>query len=138
MENMEMVTETVVTEEKVEKKTKVEQFTEIKSLLESVEGTEDLVAFVDAQIASIESRAAKAKARKEAAKAEAVDTLKDAVAAVLTNDYQDIDAILAAIDSEEASRAKVVNRLTKLVNEGVAVKEAAKVDSRKVICYKLA
>ena len=119
----------------VKKVTKKEMFTEIKAVLETVEGSEELVAFVEKQIEALDNEAAKAKERK--AKKVAEDTLKDTVASRLTDEFQTAEAIVDAIGDEEVSKAKVVNRLSKLIADGVAVKEQTKVGDRKVVCYKL-
>ena len=119
----------------VKKVTKKEMFTEIKAVLETVEGSEELVAFVEKQIEALDNEAAKAKERK--AKKVAEDTLKDTVASLLTDEFQTAEAIVDAIGDEEVSKAKVVNRLSKLIADGVAVKEQTKVGVRKVVCYKL-
>lgn len=119
----------------VKKVTKKEMFTEIKAVLETVEGSEELVAFVEKQIEALDNEAAKAKERK--AKKVAEDTLKDTVANLLTDEFQTAEAIVDAIGDEEVSKAKVVNRLSKLIADGVAVKEQTKVGDRKVVCYKL-
>ena len=119
----------------VKKVTKKEMFTEIKAVLETVEGSEELVTFVEKQIEALDNEAAKAKERK--AKKVAEDTLKDTVASLLTDEFQTAEAIVDAIGDEEVSKAKVVNRLSKLIADGVAVKEQTKVGDRKVVCYKL-
>lgn len=119
----------------VKKVTKKEMFTEIKAVLETVEGSEELVAFVEKQIEALDNEAAKAKERK--AKKVAEDTLKDTVASLLTDEFQTAEAIVDAIGDEEVSKAKVVNRLSKLITDGVAIKEQTKVGDRKVVCYKL-
>ena len=119
----------------VKKVTKKEMFTEIKAVLETVEGSEELVAFVEKQIEALDNEAAKAKERK--AKKIAEDTLTDTVASLLTVEFQTAEAIVDAIGDEEVSKAKVVNRLSKLIADGVAVKEQTKVGDRKVVCYKL-
>ena len=119
----------------VKKVTKKEMFTEIKAVLETVEGSEELVAFVEKQIEALNNEAAKAKERKAMKAAE--DTLKDTVASLLTDEFKTAEAIVDAIGDEEVSKAKVVNRLSKLIADGVAVKEQTKVGDRKVVCYKL-
>ena len=119
----------------VKKVTKKEMFTEIKAVLETVEGSEELVAFIEKQIEALDNEAAKAKERK--AKKVAEDTLKDTVASLLTDEFQTAEAIVDAIGDEEVSKAKVVNRLSKFIADGVAVKEQTKVGDRKVVCYKL-
>ena len=95
---------------------------------------EKLVALRDAYHRA-SNEAAKAKVRKAMKIAE--DTLKDTVASLLTDEFQTAEAIVDAIGDEEVSKAKVVNRLSKLIADGIAVKEQTKVGDRKVVCYKL-
>lgn len=106
----------------MEKVTKREMFEEIKVLAEDA-GREDVVAFCDKEIASLDAKALKAKERAAAKKAEA-DTLKALVADTLTDEFATIADITAKVveTDAEATVGKVTNRLTKLVAEGVAEK----------------
>lgn len=104
----------------MEKMTKREMFAEIITLAEDAERA-DVVAFCEKEIASLDAKAAKAKERAAAKKAEA-DSLKDLIASVLSDEFAtiaDITAKVAETDSE-ATVGKVTNRLTKLVADGVA------------------
>ena len=123
----------------VKKITKAEYFGMIKDVVagSDVENAQELMDFIDKQVALITSKAEKAKARAAKQKAEG-DELRDAVQAVLTGEFQVIDEIVAQVDFEDVTKAKVTARLTQLVNAGIAVKEQQKVDSRKVMAYKLA
>ena len=106
----------------MEKVIKREMFEEIKVLAEDA-GREDVVAFCDKEIASLDAKALKAKERAAAKKAE-TDALKVLVADTLTDEFAtiaDITAKVAETDAE-ATVGKVTNRLTKLVAEGVAEK----------------
>lgn len=106
----------------MEKITKREMFEEIKVLGEDA-GREDVVAFCEKEIASLDAKALKAKERAAAKKAEA-DTLKDLIASVLTDEFAtiaDITAKVAETDAE-ATVGKVTNRLTKLCAEEFAEK----------------
>lgn len=123
----------------VKKITKAEYFGMIKNVVadSGVENAKELIDFIDRQVELIASKAEKAKARAAKQKAEG-DELRDAVQAVLTGEFQVIDEIVAQVDFEDVTKAKVTARLTQLVNAGIAVKEQQKVDSRKVMAYKLA
>ena len=123
----------------VKKITKAEYFGMIKDVVagSDVENAQELMDFIDKQVALIASKAEKAKARAAKQKAEG-DELRDAVQAVLTGGLQVIDEIVAQVDFEDVTKAKVTARLTQLVNAGIAVKEQQKIDSRKVMAYKLA
>lgn len=102
-----------------------------------VDYKDELLAFVEKEVAMIEAKAEKAKARAAEKRAEG-DELRDAVQAVLTDDYQTIDAILVQIEGEEITKAKVTARLTALVKAGIAEKTDVKNDENKTQkAYKL-
>lgn len=98
----------------------------------------DLIAMVENDIATLDNRAAKAKERAAAKKAD--DPMLDAVYAVLTNEATLIDDITAKIDFEDVTKAKVQNRLAKLAKEGKAVKTEVSVEGSKSkrVAYALA
>lgn len=123
----------------MEKKTKAMQFAEIKEVIAAVEveGRDEMVAFLDEQIASLAAKAEKAKERAAARKAEG-DELRAVVKSVLTDEAQTIDAIVAQIEGEDVSKAKVTARLSQLVKVDEAVKEMVSVEGRKLTAYKLA
>lgn len=109
----------------MEKITKKEMYAAIKETFETGTCKFDpsvVMAFCDKEIAALDSKAAKAKERAAAKKAEA-DALMDKVAAVLsTEDYMTIADIAAAVDDADATISKVTYRLTKLVDAGLAEK----------------
>ncbi len=123
----------------MEKKvTKKDMFAEIITLARE-NGRVDIEEFCEVQIEQLNRKAEKAKERK-AEKAAKGDALKDAIAAVLTDDLQTAADITEKVMDvgEDVSRAKVVARLTKLVKEGVAGKMQVKVDKKRVMAYALA
>lgn len=87
---------------------------------------DDIVEFCHNQMANLETAKAAAKRRNEAKKAEP-DTLRDAVFAVIAAAEEPMTAseVVLALNDEEASMGRVSNRLTKLVNEGMAFKTQA-------------
>lgn len=102
----------------------------------NAEGATELVEFLDKQIALINSKAEKAKAKKAEKKA-AGDELRDAVQSVLTEEFQTVDVIVAQIEGEDVSKAKIVARLTSLIKNGLAEKTDVKDDEgRKVKAYR--
>ena len=123
-----------------EKITKREMFEEVKAVIMAIEDydrRDEVVEFLDKQIAALDARAEKAKERAAKAKEEG-DALKEAVEAVITAEWQTADAIALQLMDEEITKAKVVARLTQLFKEGVIEKETQKVESgRRVMCYKL-
>lgn len=103
----------------------------------NVEGATELVEFIDKQVELIDSKAEKAKARNAEKKANG-DELREVVQSVLTEEFQTIDAIVAQIEGEEITKAKVTARLTALVNNGLAEKTDVKDDEgRKLKAYRL-
>lgn len=124
----------------MEKKiTKKEYYEILKSIVEEseVENKEDLVAFIDKQVKTIENKASKAKEKAAEKKAEG-DELRAAVKSVLTTESQTIDEILRQIEGEDLSRAKVIARLTQLIKSEEAKREEVKAEDRKrIMVYSL-
>ena len=123
--------------------TKKDFFAAIRTMVEGVDavGTipaDKVLEFIDTQVAQIDAKAAKAKERAGEKKAEG-DALRAEVASHITTEFQTADDITALIEGfEDITKAKVVARLTQLVNAGTVVKEQVKIDNRKVMAYKLA
>ena len=110
----------------MEKITKREMFEAIKETFETGSCKFDaatVMTFCDKEIASLASKAAKAKERAAAKKAEA-DVLMGQVEAALTGEFQTIADIAAAVAevNPDATVSKVTYRLTKLVEAGDAEK----------------
>lgn len=124
----------------MEKKiTKREYFEMLKEIVNESnnENKGELIYFIESQIASIETKAAKAKERAAAKKAMG-DELRDTVKSVLTNEFQTADEITAKVDVEDISKNKVIARLTQLVNLGEVEKTDVKDESGKTRkAYKL-
>ena len=124
--------------------TKITKKDNFNSLIELADkaGREDLVEFLNKEIASLEKKAAKAKAA-AAEKRAAGDELKDVIASALTSEFASIADITAKVAGEDVTSAKVSYRLTKLVEDGVAekteitIKEEGK-KARKQVQYRLA
>ena len=126
--------------ENEKKMTKRDYFNVIREMVEEtkVENKDELIYFLDSQIESLDRKADKARERAAAKKAEG-DALRETVKSVLTDEFQTAEAITEAINDEEVSKAKVIARLTQLVNLGEAVKEPAKTeDGKSKMTYKLA
>ena len=131
----------------MEKITKREMFEAIKETFETGEckyDAETVKAFCDKEIAALDAKAAKAKERAAAKKAEA-DVLMKTVEDALTDEYRtiaEIAADVAEIDPD-ATVAKVTYRLTKLVEADVAEKEQVSIPgkdgakARKVNAYRV-
>ena len=129
------------------KVTKRERYESIKALFEAVgavEGidTDGIVAFCDKEIATLDTRAEKAKERAAEKRAEG-DELQAAVLAALTDEPASRQEVTDRIEGEDVTLAKVGYRLTALVKQGLAVKEEIAVTgedgkSKKVAAYRLA
>lgn len=130
----------------MEKITKREMFVAIKETFEtgSCKFDADTVkAFCDKEIASLDAKAAKAKERAAAKKAEA-DVLMGQVEDALTDEYQTIADIAATVAevNPDATVSKVQYRLGKLVEAEVAEKTQITIEktettkARKVMAYR--
>lgn len=119
------------------KMTKKDYFEEIKTVLEDAKETA-LAEVMAHEIALLENKAIKNKERAEARKI-AGDELRDTISNILIDDLQTVDEIVEQIDDEEITKAKVVARLTQLVNLNEAIKEQIKTeDGKKVMAYRRA
>ena len=132
----------------MEKITKREMFEAIKETFETGVCKFDakvVTDFCDKEIASLDAKAAKAKERAAAKKAEA-DVLMDQVKAVLTGEFQTIADIATAVAAvnPDATVSKITYRLTKLVESEIAEKTQVTVPAtettkaRKVQAYRIA
>ena len=124
----------------VKKVTKKENYEMLLQVVENseCEMKEELIDFITGQINSLDARAAKAKEKAAEKRAEG-DELRAAVKSVLTEELQTAEEILAQFEDEELTKAKIVARLTQLINNGEAVKEEVKTEEgKKVMSYKLA
>lgn len=121
-----------------EKMTKAMWLEEIKGVIEGsdYERKDEAMEFIDKQLEALAAKAAKAKERAAEKKADG-DELRAAVESILTEVPQTIDDIVAQIEGEDITKAKVTARLTALVKAEVAKKEAVKVGSRKVMAYSI-
>jgi hypothetical protein len=120
--------------------TKAERYAEIAVILRD-ESYEELADFCDAEVESLEAKAAKAKERAAVKRAEG-DEYKAIVAGALTDELQTGQAIFDAVGDEDLSLGKVRSRLTMLVHDGAVEKEEVSVTegekTRKVMAYRLA
>lgn len=125
-----------------EKKTNVQVLNEIRNYLAECEGTEEWVTFLDGRIELMVNQAAKSKARKAAKAAEKPeDEMLAAVQAQLGDKLITVNEIVDALTPEfpEVTKAKVVNRLTRLVKSGVAGKMQVSVgEGKRLMAYALA
>ena len=125
-----------------EKMTKVEMFENIRGYLNGNEmscSVNEAVEFIDKQIEQLEAKAAKAKYRAAAKRADG-DALRETVFQCVDAKPKTIDEITADVidiaeDASDITKAKVTARLTQLVKNGSVVKEQTKIGTRKIMTY---
>lgn len=123
--------------EKITKKAYFEMLKDIVTATDTAD-KDNLLAFIDTNIAQLDAKAAKAKEKAAEKKVEG-DELREKIAACLTTELKDIATILDEVGDEELTRAKVTARLAQLINLGTATKEVTKTaDGKKATVYKLA
>lgn len=123
--------------EKITKKAYFEMLKDIVAATDTAD-KDNLLAFIDTNIAQLDAKAAKAKEKAAEKKVEG-DELREKIAACLTTEPKDITTILDEVGDEELTRAKVTARLAQLINLGTATKEVTKTaDGKKATVYKLA
>lgn len=117
------------------KMTKKDYFVEIENILRDAKEN-DLADVMAHEVELLENKAIKNKERAEARKI-AGDELRDTISNILIDDLQTVDEIVDQIEDEEITKAKVVARLTQLVNLNEAIKEQVKTeDGKKVMAYR--
>ena len=117
-----------------DKKTRKDYFEEIKAI---VAEDQDLVAFVDGEIAKIDARNEKEKAKRAEKRAQG-DELQAAVKAFIQGTDGAVTAqdIADEIEGEDVTKAKVTYRATQLVKAGEIYKVTVKTeDGRKAVAY---
>ena len=123
----------------MEKKiTKRDNFVDAVNVLETA-GRTDLADVIRHEIDLLDAKSTKAKAAAAKKKVDG-DALRDAVQAVLTDEFQTIADITAQVEGDDITVGKVQFRLNALVGLGIAAKEQIVVgdSKRKVMAYKLA
>ena len=128
-----------MTEKKLTKKNYFEALAAVVDQMEDVNGipAQEVADFIAKQIDQIDAKASKAKAKAAEKKAEG-DELREVVLSVVTDQFQTADAITEQVEGEDVTKAKVVARLTSLINAGLVVKDKTKVDKAEKVVYKLA
>ena len=120
----------------VEKITKKEKYLALVELLKSVEADKMFIELCENEIAAIDKKSNKAKERAAEKRAE-VDELYNKVEAVVRDaeDALSINDIVLAV-GEDATAAKVVNRLKKMVDADLVEKTITTEDKRRINVYK--
>lgn len=115
--------------------TKVEKFEAIKEL---VKDNEAYVAFLDAEIARLEGRAAKVKEKRAEKNAEKAAAYREAIVDALEKAGRPITLAELGMEIEDATPGRVAYYAGKLVKEGAILRDKAKVEGRKVTVYDIA
>lgn len=121
--------------------TKKEILTALRTVVEGMDAVGEVPAdavlnYIDTTIGQIEAKAAKAK-EKAVDKKAAGDALREEVLSHVTAEWQTADAITQLVVGEDITKAKVIARLTQLVNAKIVKKEQQKVGDSKLMCYAL-
>lgn len=117
--------------------TKKDKFEMLRGFIPTdFEQYDTLIEFIDNEIAMIDKKADKARARAEIAKAEG-DEMRAVIESALTDEWQSIASILEVIGNEEFTKGKVSARLGALVKQGVAEKESQVIDGKRTMHYRL-
>ena len=123
------------------KMTKAMYFAELREMVmgaavDDNDKADELIAFIDREVATLEKRKVAAANRAEKKRAES-DALTDAIFACITDKLATVDEIVLALDAEDVTRNKVTARLGKLVKAGLIEKDAVKVEGKKRMAYRL-
>ena len=86
----------------------------------------DIVAFATHEIELLDKKNVKAKEYADKKKTEA-DALADTVLAVLTDEYQQVGAIMEALGDETLTAGKITAKIGKLIEAGLAEKSEMKI-----------
>ena len=115
--------------------TKREYFEKIKTY---VENYPEYVEFINGEIARLDARANKVKAKRAEKAGEEGDAIKAKAIEILADAGRAITLAELAGGMGEFTTGKIVYHVGKLVDEGKIVKEKAKVGDRKIMTYKIA
>lgn len=121
--------------------TKREAFVELMAIVDGIEceNRDELMEVLEKQIANLDSRAEKARA-KAAEKAAVGDALRQAIQNCLTLEPKTVEDLMeevAAMGFEDITKGKVVARISPLVKSGDAEKAQLRIEGRKVMAYGL-
>ena len=132
----------------MEKMTKAMYFEVIRGIVEGLDaeafpegvGADDVLDFIDRQVALLDKRAAASKER-AAKKRAASDELTELIYTMIfeAEDFITADEIVEKIGDEEVTKNKVTARVSKLVKAGRVAKEQVKLeDGKKRMAYRIA
>lgn len=125
--------------EKEKRISKAEGYSEIRKIVEvcNNENKDELLDFIDNELALLESKKERAKELAAKKRAEG-DELREQIYSVLTHELQTTEDILPQIEGENITKARITSRLNQLVKDGRVTKDMVKTeDKRRVMAYKL-
>ena len=121
------------------KKTKAMYFAELREMVVNwvdLENQDDLLEFIDKEIAVLERRKETARERAVERKAES-DALTEKIFDALEDEFMTLDDILPLLDDEEdITKNQVTSRLGRLFKAGKVEKEMVKVEDKKRMAYR--
>lgn len=119
-------------------KTKKDYFTKIIKIISNSDDIEknELIYFLNTQIASIDKKAEGAKKRRKRNKEIQKDDLKEEILNALSFEYFSNLTEIKAKLSGDPSQQKIVSRLTQLKEEGLVERDSLKIDDKIWIGFK--
>lgn len=119
--------------------TKREAYEVISSVFANIEheSREEVLSLCEKEIAALNHKNEMAKKRAAAKRAQG-DALREHIEGLLSEEPMTVNDIVAKIDDEAITPAKVVARVNQLVKAEKANKEIIKVEGRKLVAYTLA
>lgn len=119
-------------------KTKKDYFTKIIKIISNSDDIEknELIYFLNTQIASIDKKAEGAKKRREKNKEIQKDDLKEEILNVLSFEYFSNLTQIKEKLSGDPSQQKIVSRLTQLKEEGLVERDSLKIDDKIWVGFK--
>lgn len=119
-------------------KTKKDYFTKIIKIISNSDDTDknELIYFLNTQIASIDKKAEGAKKRREKNKEIQKDDLKEEILNVLSFEYFSNLTQIKEKLSGDPSQQKIVSRLTQLKEEGLVERDSLKIDDKIWVGFK--
>lgn len=108
--------------------TQKERFNEVIEVLNTVEGTAELVEFIQSRIDLLDKRTSK----------KGADELMPIVLAGVTEEFSTVADIVARIGREDVTARKVTYRLNQLASGGVVEKGYSRIDKHNYVVYRVA
>ena len=119
--------------------TKREAYEVIGSVFSGIENEykDEVLALCEKEIAALDHKNEMAKKRAAEKRAQG-DALRATIEGLLSEEPKTINDIVAEVNDESVTPAKVVSRVNQLVKAEKAAKESVKIDGRKLMAYTIA